>query len=78
MILVLDSYIESYCENLVLVQIGVIHSLPHVELESYFQYLFTKALQKKGIPLNLDVIKICNFYLKLVSNSENITQFKEN
>ena len=44
MILVLGSYIESYCENLVLVQTGILQSLPHVELEPYFQYLFTKAL----------------------------------
>jgi len=28
--------------------------------------------------LNMDAIKICNFYLKLFSNSENVMQFKEN
>ena len=28
--------------------------------------------------LNMDVIKICNFYLKLFINSENVVQFKEN
>lgn len=72
MILVLGSQTESYWENPVLVQTDV-------ELESYFQYFSLKHC-KKGIyvMLNMDVIKVCNFYLKLFSNSENVMHFKEN